>query len=100
EGSDEWLAGYQWFKFHRMMSFLDVIPGLPLSMVARKLGLRLAGIPKQSLRYLDQLDKAAGGHGAYQDIYGLVSLSRLRFYSPAMRESLADHVPYDALEPN
>jgi asparagine synthase (glutamine-hydrolysing) len=100
EGSDEWLAGYEWFKVHRALSFLDVIPGLPLSMTARRLGLRLSGIPGESLKYMDRLDQAAGGHSAFQDIYGLMSLSRLRFYSARMRETLADHIPYEALEPD
>src|SRR5262249_16031439 len=33
-------------------------------------------------------------------IYGLVSLSRLRFYSQSMHEALDGHIPYVDLEPN
>ena len=28
EGSDEWLAGYPWFKIHRLLGMLDVVPGV------------------------------------------------------------------------
>ena len=28
EGSDEWLAGYPWFKLHRVLGWLDVVPAL------------------------------------------------------------------------
>ena len=31
EGSDEFLAGYPWFKLNRIMSLLDIVPGLQLS---------------------------------------------------------------------
>ena len=31
EGADEWLAGYPWHKVNWLLSWLDVIPGLPLS---------------------------------------------------------------------
>ena len=30
EGSDEWLAGYPWYKTHRLLSLLDIIPGVSL----------------------------------------------------------------------
>ena len=28
EGSDEFLAGYPWFKIHRLMNALEVVPGV------------------------------------------------------------------------
>ncbi len=31
EGADEWLAGYPWHKINRLLGWLDVLPGLPLS---------------------------------------------------------------------
>src|SRR4029077_4781100 len=46
EGSDEWLAGYPWYKVHRLLTFFDVIPGLPLSRVLRRGVLALAGAPR------------------------------------------------------
>src|SRR5262249_61710146 len=29
EGADEWLAGYPWYKLHRLLGWLDLGPGLP-----------------------------------------------------------------------
>ena len=43
EGSDEWLAGYPWYKVHRLLSAFDVIPGLPLSRVLRRGVLAITG---------------------------------------------------------
>jgi asparagine synthetase B (glutamine-hydrolysing) len=40
EGADEWLAGYPWYKVHRLLSMLDAVPGLPLSQLARRAYLR------------------------------------------------------------
>ena len=31
EGADEWLVGYPWYKAAKLMGYLDVVPGLPLS---------------------------------------------------------------------
>jgi asparagine synthase (glutamine-hydrolysing) len=36
EGADEWLVGYPWYKAARLMGFLDVVPGLKLSELARR----------------------------------------------------------------
>jgi asparagine synthase (glutamine-hydrolysing) len=100
EGSDEWLAGYSWFKIDRLVSFLNVIPRLPLGLLARRLYMRRLGASRESLRYLRQVQEVSGGHHPFLNVYGLMSLSRLRFYSKPMQEALADHVPYEALEPN
>jgi asparagine synthase (glutamine-hydrolysing) len=43
EGSDEWLAGYPWYKVHRLISAFDIIPGLPLSRVVRRGVLAIPG---------------------------------------------------------
>ena len=43
EGSDEWLAGYPWYKTHRVLGLLDIIPGLPVSRLVRRAYLRLTG---------------------------------------------------------
>ena len=32
EGADEWLAGYSWFKIHKLTGWLDKIPGVPLGL--------------------------------------------------------------------
>ena len=94
EGADEWLAGYPWYKLHRLLSFVDFIPGLPLSRLARRAYLRLTGAPRFPWSYSQRIGEATGGHNAWTDIYGLMSLSKLRFFSPQMLELMADHLPY------
>src|SRR5262249_5927500 len=100
EGSDEWLAGYPWYKVHRLLSFFDVIPGLPLSRVLRRGVLAVAGAPAGSAAYIRRVRQTLGHHSSFQEIYSIMSLSRLRFFSPQMREALADHIPYVDFEPN
>ena len=38
-----------------------------------------------------------GGHNAWMDMYGLMSVAKLRFFSPWLREELSDHIPYGDL---
>lgn len=100
EGSDEWLAGYPWYKTHRLLSLLDVIPGLPLSQLARRAYLRLTGAPQFAWSLARRIQRTNGGNSAWTDIYGLMSLSKLRFFSPWMHETLDNHLPYEDLKPN
>lgn len=103
EGADEWLAGYPWYKIHRLLSAFNVIPGLPLSEVARRIFVRFSGSPSFSQIVTERTKQAvaAGPEGnPWLDIYGLVSISKLRFFSQEMRESIADHCPYDDLQLN
>jgi asparagine synthase (glutamine-hydrolysing) len=97
EGADEWLAGYPWYKVHRMLGFLDVVPRLRVSLVVRRAAARLMRAPRFPWRYLWKNEASLGGHNAWLDIYGLMSLSKLRFYGPRMRERLLDLVPYEGL---
>jgi asparagine synthase (glutamine-hydrolysing) len=94
EGSDEWLAGYPWYKVHRLLGCLDVIPGLPLSMSARRLFLRLSGAPLFPRATVARTLKAVAGPNPWLDIYGLVSIAKLRFFSPALRQTMAEDIPY------
>jgi asparagine synthase (glutamine-hydrolysing) len=94
EGSDEWLAGYPWYKVHRLLSWLDVIPGIPLSMSARRLFVRLSGAPLFPREIVDRTLHAVAGPNPWLDIYGLVSIAKLRFFSPAMHQTMAAEVPY------
>jgi asparagine synthase (glutamine-hydrolysing) len=100
EGSDEWLAGYPWYKVHRLITAFDVIPGLPISRALRRGILALAGAPRGSARYIDRVREAIGHHSPFQEIYSIMSLSRQRFFSPRLRAALADHIPYLDVEPN
>lgn len=100
EGADEWLAGYPWFKVHKMLSFFDMIPGINLSMGLRRLFVRFSGGLKLAKKKMNQYADAAGGHNAYMDVYGLVGLSKLRFFHPDVLAALDDHVPYNDIQPN
>jgi asparagine synthase (glutamine-hydrolysing) len=97
EGADEWLAGYPWHKVHRVLGWLDVVPRLPLSLLARRAFLRLTNAPRFPWHVTERARAAVGGHNGWLDVYGLMSMSKLRFFSPEMKEALADHVPYDDL---
>jgi asparagine synthase (glutamine-hydrolysing) len=97
EGADEWLAGYPWYKIHRLLGLLDVVPGLPLSGLVRRAFLKLTGAPRFPWSATKRIREAAGGDNAWLEIYGLMSLCRPRFYSPAMRAALADYTAYHDL---
>jgi asparagine synthase (glutamine-hydrolysing) len=97
EGADEWLAGYPWHRFNWLFSRLDILPGLPLSQLTRRLLLRLSGVPKHSWRFVQRAQAAVGGHNAWLDVYGILSLSKLRFFSPWMMKQIEDRSPYEDL---
>ncbi len=94
EGADEWLAGYSWFKLHRVLSFLDVIPGVALSTPARRAFLWLTGAPEFPWSAVRRIERECAGKNAWHEIYGLMGLARPRFYSPEMRAFLAGSTPY------
>ena len=97
EGADEWLAGYPWFKIHKAMGCLDVVPGLPLSSWIRQAYVKLAGIDFARLQ-MDRTLDAVGGPNAWLQLYGLFSTAKLRLFSPKMWEMLGDHLPYEDLQ--
>jgi asparagine synthase (glutamine-hydrolysing) len=94
EGADEWLAGYPWYKIHRVLGWLDSVPGIPLSQLARRAYLRLTGAPRFPWSAVHRIRQAVGGSNAWLEVYGLMGLSRPRFYSPAMRSALVDYTAY------
>jgi asparagine synthase (glutamine-hydrolysing) len=100
EGADEWLAGYPWYKVHRLLGMLDVVPGLNLSKTARQAYLRISGAPRFPWSNVLRTLKAVGGPNAWLDIYGLFSASKLRFFSRQMWDQLGDHLPYADLQLN
>jgi asparagine synthase (glutamine-hydrolysing) len=97
EGADEWLAGYPWYKTHRLFGLLDVVPGLPVSQMLRRAYLKLTGAPTFPWKLARQVQDLLGGHHAWMDIYGLMSMSKLRFYSRSMQEQLVGLNPYENL---
>ncbi|MFO0970437.1 MAG: asparagine synthase (glutamine-hydrolyzing) [Gemmataceae bacterium] len=100
EGADEWLAGYPWYKVQKLLGMMDVIPGLPLSNVVRRAYLKLTGAPSYSRAAMRRVLDAVGGPNAWLNIYGMFSLSKLRFFSREMWAKLGDHLPYDDLKLN
>ncbi len=94
EGSDEWLAGYPWFKVQRVMNALNSVPGLPFGDLLRwayMAATRTPQFPKHTLRETENL---LGGPNAWLNVYGLMSLSKLRFFSNEMWERLDGHSPF------
>src|ERR1019366_1631243 len=100
EGSDEWLAGYPWFKVDRLLGMFDMLPGLPLSSWLRRGAMRITGAPPESRGFSNSIRATLGHHTAFQDIYGIMAMSRFRYYSPQTLEALRDYHPYLELEPN
>jgi asparagine synthase (glutamine-hydrolysing) len=98
EGSDEWLAGYSWYKLHKVLGWLDGVPGLPLGQWAKRAWLRLAGLPRFPWEYVRRNLEATGGPNAWHEVYGLMGLSKLRFFSKPMLDLMADQSPYADLE--
>ena len=97
DGADEWLAGYPWYKVHKLLGYLDCIPGIKLSDTARRLFLKWGGSPLFPPESIARAREAVGGPNPWLDIYGLVSLSKLRFFGPALRDVMAEHLPYSDL---
>jgi asparagine synthase (glutamine-hydrolysing) len=100
EGADEWLAGYPWYKTHKLLSSLDQLPGCPLGQLLRRLYLKLAAWPPFPQANLRRIEQAIGGANAWLDIYGLFSTAKWRFFSPVLWQQLGDHLPYEDLQLN
>ncbi|MBV8073311.1 MAG: asparagine synthase (glutamine-hydrolyzing), partial [Acidobacteriaceae bacterium] len=98
EGADEWLVGYPWYKGAKLLSFLDLLPGLPLSDRARRAYLRLCKVPQYPPEFRHGVEEAVGGPNAWIDAYGLLGLSKLRFYAEPMREVLQKSNPWTDLQ--
>lgn len=94
EGADEWMGSYPWFRVHKVLGYLDVIPGLGLSQTVRRLFLRLSGAPLFPKEVVRRTMAAVGGPNPWLDMYGLMSLSKLRFFSAEMKEVMAEGNPY------
>ncbi|MFZ0503982.1 MAG: asparagine synthase (glutamine-hydrolyzing) [Chthoniobacterales bacterium] len=91
EGADEWLIGYPWYKAAKILSLLDVIPGLPLSDLFRSAYLGLHHVPQYPASFRRGVEASLGGPNAWIDTYGVLGLAKLRFYAPPLREVLAKH---------
>ncbi len=97
EGADEWLAGYPWYKVHKLLGYLDAVH---LGDLARRAYLRLTGAPRFSWEAVRKVQEAVGGPNAWLNIYGLFGSSKVRFFSQQMWQQLGDHLPYADLQLN
>ncbi|MCA9268230.1 MAG: asparagine synthase (glutamine-hydrolyzing), partial [Planctomycetales bacterium] len=98
EGADDWLAGYPWFKSGKILGALDwgsVSPGNWL----RRWALR-RNSPEVSWDHFAKLQDRLGGPNGFGDLYGMVSLSRHRFYSEQMWRGIGEHTAWDDLDLN
>jgi len=79
------------------MGFLDAVPGLKLSELARRCYLRLNKVPHFPPEWRERVESSVGGQNAWIDSYGLLAISKLRFYSEQMREVMNDSHPWGEL---
>jgi asparagine synthase (glutamine-hydrolysing) len=98
EGADEWLVGYPWYKVAKAFGFLDLLPGLPLSDRMRRAYLRLHHVPQYPVEFRRGVEESIGGPNAWIDAYGLLGISKLRFYAAPMREVLEKTNPWADLQ--
>jgi asparagine synthase (glutamine-hydrolysing) len=95
EGSDEAFGGYMWFKLRQMSYWMDINGGKGSDWLNRLV--RRTMSPHASTAELKRIDALAGRAHAQALIYHLVSRSRDRYYSAAMKDRLGDHVAYEDL---
>ncbi|HLW63898.1 MAG TPA: asparagine synthase (glutamine-hydrolyzing) [Gemmataceae bacterium] len=100
EGADEWLAGYPWFKVQRLRAAIDLVPGLKLSRWMQRAFLTVTGVPMYSEKIIQEREDILGGPNAWLNVWGLMTLSKLRFFRPEMWERLKDHNPFLDLQLN
>ena len=100
EGSDEWLAGYVWYKVHRVLGWLDCVPGLSLGHAVRRLLYDIVEAPLGAQRHIRAIRESLGDHSAFQDFYSLFAAARFLFFHDDTLAALADHNPYLELEPD
>jgi len=99
EGSDEWLAGYSWYKMHKLFRGLN-LPFVPLGDWVRNGLARSAGATHDYMKYMYRVAKACGGYTAFHEVYGIMTLARFHFFSREMQERIGDHMPYHDLDVN
>ena len=100
EGSDEWLAGYPWFKIQRLVGALNAVPGVPFGTWLRRAFLAFTRTPQFSQKSVDETEDLLGGPNAWLNVYGLMGMSKLRFFSNEMWERLAGNNPFADLQLN
>jgi asparagine synthase (glutamine-hydrolysing) len=98
EGADEWLAGYSWFKIHKLTGWMDRIPGVPLGYAVRWAAMRATGQRIYPLKFVRRVQKYLGGQNGWMDVYGMMSLNKLRFFSDELKSRVIGVSPYEDLD--
>src|SRR5215469_231604 len=98
EGADEWLVGYPWYKAAKVIGALDFLPGLRVSDWFRRIFLRLQQMPRYPAQLRRRVEESIGGPNAWIDAYGMLALSKLRFYGEEMRQLLEKTNPWAELQ--
>lgn len=93
EGADDALGGYPWFKGNRLARMFDVGPIRPSAAVRRAFFRYFA--PEIPWSQLKRTFEAIGGVDAFNDFYGIMSLSRQLYYRPETFEALEGRSAYD-----
>src|SRR6202045_1867496 len=100
EGADEWLVGYPWYKAAKLLGYLDILPALSLSDRVRRGYFRVNQMPQYPVEMRQRAEQSIGGPNAWIDAYGMLALSKLRFYAAPMREVLEQTNPWADLQLN
>jgi asparagine synthase (glutamine-hydrolysing) len=98
EGADEWLIGYPWYKIAKIVGYLDAVPGLRLSRIVRNAYLNAAKVPYFPMSWRQEVENSIGGPNPWVDAYGLLAISKLRFYGEEMRDMIAQHNAWHDLD--
>lgn len=95
EGSDEAFAGYIWFKLRNLSYWLDIAGSKTSDSFSRFVRNRMS--PCASMDELRRIDTTVGRAHAQMLIYHLVSQSRQRYFSAALKDQLGDTNAYEDL---
>ena len=98
EGADEWLVGYPWYKLAKLLGYLDFLPGLRVSDWLLNIYFRSHQVPQYPAQVRRSVEESVGGPNAWIDAYGLLGLSKLRFYGEPMRQVLEKTNPWAELQ--
>ncbi len=98
EGADEWLVGYPWYKAAKVFALLDILPGVRLIDRGRRAYLWLHKVPQYPGELRHRVEESIAGPNAWIDAYGILGLSKLRFYAPPMREVMEKFNPWADLQ--
>jgi asparagine synthase (glutamine-hydrolysing) len=93
EGADESLAGYSWFKIHKVLNVFGQRFGVGL----RRFACLVSGSPRFSAESIRRSQESVGGYNGWLDLYGLMSMSKLRFFNDDMRQRVGVEPPYEQI---